>query len=210
MSESSELSNRQEGHSGSLEQWKQVRSLIEHEDEVTHQRLTWLFNSQALLFAAFALIFQALINKNIEPEYIQTTRVVLAVTATVGIATCLFIQTAVNAAVEHSSELSRRWREHNEDWKPHPPIRGEFTKRPYTILHSRFLPCVFIGSWLALGGIIIANLIHPAVFLGLLLGLLLAYGGFWLFGPEKKTGSSASPRQSTDASTERGAEAGSR
>lgn len=37
--------------------WKIARSAIEHENSLVNHRMTWLLQSQAFLFAAFALIF---------------------------------------------------------------------------------------------------------------------------------------------------------
>jgi len=46
-----------EFHDAEIVDWKRVRSAIEHENELTNHRLTWMLNSQAFLFAAFALTF---------------------------------------------------------------------------------------------------------------------------------------------------------
>jgi len=40
-----------------IENWKRVRSAIEHENTLTHYRITWLFSAQAFLFASFVVEF---------------------------------------------------------------------------------------------------------------------------------------------------------
>jgi hypothetical protein len=39
------------------EKWKMARSAIEHENGLVNHRMTWFFQSQAFLFAAFAVIY---------------------------------------------------------------------------------------------------------------------------------------------------------
>lgn len=210
MSVSPELSSRQDDQSTSLEQWKQVRELVVHEDNLSNQRLTWLFNSQALLFAAFALIFQALLKKDMAPEDVQAAKAVLSIVVTIGIFVCLIINSSIEVGVKHLDSITKKWAEQHEDWKPHPPVRGYITGRRYAVLHSRFLPLVFVGSWFALFLVIVATLVNPQAFFWLLFGVLLTYGYFWLYGPENKAGSPEVGRQTTGTSTERAGEMGGR
>ncbi|BBO33243.1 hypothetical protein [Lacipirellula parvula] len=48
-----------EFHDIAIVNWKRIRTSIEHENLLVNHRITWLIASQAFLFAAFALIFQA-------------------------------------------------------------------------------------------------------------------------------------------------------
>lgn len=47
-----------------LVNWRRVRGLIEHENNLVHNRITWLFTSHIALLSAFAALAAILFNKN--------------------------------------------------------------------------------------------------------------------------------------------------
>jgi len=71
--------------------WNRVRSEIEHEDNLTNHRLTWLLTSQGFLFAAFALIFQASTKTDVKPDLVPFYQYVLSGAAITGIISSAFI-----------------------------------------------------------------------------------------------------------------------
>jgi len=116
-----------------------IRELIRHENDVVHQRLTWLIQSQGLLFAALAFAWQKA----------PALAIMLPV---LGIATALSMWAAI-ANYSPAVRGLRNWWEINvsdEDkkgrlvigrWAPSKGINKSL--RPW-----RALPIIFIAAWI--------------------------------------------------------------
>ncbi len=121
-----------EFHDPGVVNWKRVRSVIEHENHLINHRIGWLLSSQAFLFAAFALIFQAAIANDLlyarpapdarprgaaagtlpearRPEYVGPVKAVLFVIPLVGFLVCLYILVTVDAAHRHTFFMEKWW-----------------------------------------------------------------------------------------------------
>jgi hypothetical protein len=144
--------------------WRRVRSEIEHEDNLTNHRLTWLFTSQAFLFTAFCVIFQAMCDvdpSKKEGHFIYF--IILATVALLGIFISIWIWPKLLAAELQIDRLKAWWaqidptveKSESENWilSPHPPIIGRPSgSADRTITNSR-LPAVFIFSWVFFFGV---------------------------------------------------------
>jgi hypothetical protein len=64
--------------------WKRVRSAIEHENDLTNHRFTWLMASQGFLFAAFGLTWQASTKTDVTANYRPLYQMMLAGFAVTG------------------------------------------------------------------------------------------------------------------------------
>jgi hypothetical protein len=114
-----------EFHDDEIVDWKRVRSAIEHENQLTNHRVTWLLTSQGFLFAAFALVFQASTKTDVKDELRAFYQYILSGLAITGIFVSLYLRLALRAA-EIQHEILRLW------WKGrigdrhnnHPPICG--------------------------------------------------------------------------------------
>jgi len=128
--------------------WKRVRSAIEHENELTNHRLTWLLTSQAFLFAAYVLTFQVSAKNDVIPEMRPFYRYVLAAIAITGILVCGYLSLGVLAAQKQHEKLEDWWAKRNiDDAKRHPPLCGAaplfFLGLPYYLF-----PFVFWVAWI--------------------------------------------------------------
>jgi len=107
--------------------WKRVRSSIEHENGLVNHRLSWLFASQAFLYAAFAVVFNAWKNPGAGNTPPGSCQVLLAIISIVGVFVCVSIQRGLWGAEDQLSSLDR-W------WYGTPAEREAIVRRP-------------IGSW---------------------------------------------------------------
>jgi hypothetical protein len=70
--------------------WKRVRSSIEHENSLVNHRLSWLFASQAFLYAAFAVVFNAWKNPGAGNTPPGSCQVLLAIISIVDVFVCVY------------------------------------------------------------------------------------------------------------------------
>ena len=167
---------------GTDEEWDRYREKVVHEDKLSHERLTLLYISQAFLLTAFAAIFQSLTNKNnFAVEYLQAAVGILAVICIVGIFTCLILTFALSAGFNHLDEIDKGWQENYEEWRPGVSLRYNSPGQVYRVLHSKFLPAVFVSSWAAIATILIFHQINPLNIVVLLVGILGTAGSIWVF-----------------------------
>ena len=139
--------------------WKRVRSAIEHENNLTNHRLSWLFATQLFLFGGFATIFQGVINKDpklLNEEFFQ---LVLSVFPLIGIVVCIIIFVSLHAAGKQIESLENWWfynylsdiRNITEfkDTIQHtqPPINGIFDDKLYHLFGIKWLPLVLSVAW---------------------------------------------------------------
>ncbi len=139
--------NWDEFHDDEIVDWKRVRSAIEHENELTNHRLTWMLNSQAFLFAAFALTFQASTKKDVAESFLPFYKYVLAGISVTGILAAAYLASGLAAAQRQHEELEKWWACRKKEQSRHPPISGKapllFLPLPY---HG--FPFIFILGWL--------------------------------------------------------------
>jgi hypothetical protein len=148
--------------------WKRVRSSIEHENGLVNHRLSWLFASQAFLYTAFAVVFNAW--KNLDRAGNSgSCQVLLAIISIVGVFVCVSIQRGLWEAGDQLSSLDRWWYETSAEresiarrptgsWrdqriqkdKDHPPLQG-FIINPSQYIARSFsytnTPTVFMLAW---------------------------------------------------------------
>jgi hypothetical protein len=125
--------------------WKRVRSAIEHENELTNHRLTWMLTSQAFLFAAFALMFQASTKNDVDKLLLPFYKYVLAGISLTGILSAAYLSSGLAAAHKQHKLLEKWWDDRKADVARHPPISGKPTQffLPYS-----FFPFIFVLGWL--------------------------------------------------------------
>ncbi|TRV56867.1 MAG: hypothetical protein EWV69_17095 [Microcystis panniformis Mp_MB_F_20080800_S26] len=171
-----------EFHDLEIVNWKRVRSAIEHENQLTNHRLTWLLSSQAFLFAAFALVFQASTKSDVNSDQKVFYQLVLAGFSLTGILVGIYIQRPLRTAEIQHDNLRDWWYKSISDHDRHPPICGDTPNwRDRFLPPSRF-PLVFVAAWIifvfgVLGNIIISIIKPYSVIIGILvLGLVGALG----------------------------------
>lgn len=106
-----DLATWDEFHDDEIVDWKRCRSAIEHENTLVNHRLSWLFASQAFLFAAFGVLFNSWKNPSANcsqpPTY--TYQILLATTAITGMLVCLAIQQSLYGAESQIILIDRWW-----------------------------------------------------------------------------------------------------
>jgi len=124
-----------EFHDAEIVDWKRVRSAIEHENELTNHRLTWILSSQAFLLVAFALMFQASTKTDVDKLLLPFYRYLLAGISTIGILAAVYLSSGLAAAQRQHKQLETWWAKREKDASRHPPICGNapqlFLKLPY-------------------------------------------------------------------------------
>jgi|SRR5689334_6706485 len=139
-----------EFHDPEIVNWKRVRAAIEHENTLTNNRFTWLLSSQAFLFAAFALMFQASTKNDVVDTLRPFYKYVFAVFALTGILAALFLSLGLLAAQHQHDALVQWWNDHtNEQTRKnlHPPICGHIPRFGFNLPYPTF-PIVFVFAWL--------------------------------------------------------------
>jgi hypothetical protein len=156
-----------EFHDIEITNWKRVRSAMEHENELVNHRLTWLLSSQAFLFAAFALTFQASTKLDVKPDQKVFYQFVLAGFAFIGILVGLYIQRPLRTAEIQHDKLRDWWNksiEENPDRNVrHPPICGESPNWRDRFLPQSKFPLVFVAAWIIFTFVILGNIILNAI-----------------------------------------------
>lgn len=165
--------------------WKRVRISIEHENHLVNHRLNWLFSSQAFLFTAFVVVFNAW--KSIQDSLDSGNHFLylLGIISMVGVFTCLSIQNGLNAAEDQIHELDRWWYSEKDSqsnmyksWKnskerrlfikdklpKHPPLQG-FVKHTGWSRWLTFsvVPSFFLIAWALIIVLIIFDISSPVV-----------------------------------------------
>jgi hypothetical protein len=175
-----------EFHDDEIVDWKRCRSAIEHENTLVNHRLSWLFASQAFLFAAFGVVFNAWKNPSVNCSHnnVYTYQILLATTSIIGMMVCLAIQQSLWGA-ELQIILLDRWWYDNDDQKgsgqgyvsdsernafksikdkKHPPLQGyiHIPGRPlmrfFSFTHT---PLVFVFSWATILLLVVFELKFP-------------------------------------------------
>ncbi|GBE93183.1 hypothetical protein [Nostoc cycadae] len=171
-----------EFHDDEIVDWKRVRSAIEHEDQLTNHRVTWMLTSQGFLFAAFALVFQASTKTDVQYELRAFYQYLLSGLAATGIFVSLYLRLALRAA-EIQTEILRGWwvERIGERYKNHPPISGTPPNWLLRMLPFSSFPILFVLSWIIFVLIVLLDFIKPyantigtfSLLLTLILGLVI-------------------------------------
>lgn len=173
-----------EFHDDEIVDWKRVRSAIEHENELTNHRFTWLLTSQGFLFAAFALVFQASTKTDVKDESRFFYQYILSGLAVTGIFISLYVRLALRAA-EIQHEILRSWWEKRigDRRDNHPPICGIPPTWLLRILPYSSFPILFVLSWIIFVLIVLLDFIKPyANTIGIILLLFTIVFGLVIFG----------------------------
>jgi hypothetical protein len=149
--------------------WRRVRSAIEHENNLTNNRITWLISSQTFLFAAFVLAFNQWANaeKNkIHPEAHDLYPYLLVLIALSGIISSLLTYQALKHGSYQLHFLDNWWHEGKaidkvinlknkllfdglgKVIKSHPPLQGSLKFYEDKFLDTGLMPIYFCGIWL--------------------------------------------------------------
>jgi hypothetical protein len=116
-------------HESGMADWKRARALIEHENDLTDHRQTWLMNSQAFLFAGFALVVSAASNKESIHYFMLPFCLLLVAISIVGCMICIFIGRSIEEAeIRHQyikDWWQRKYGNDDPDELTHPKIAGD-------------------------------------------------------------------------------------
>lgn len=136
-----------------VSKWKIARSLIEHENGLIGQRLTWLLTSQTVLLSIYSFILGEFnkYNKNAGCMKLGFEPVTLLVLAVVGVYICLSAAVLLNAAVRQLRAVDDWWEKLKVE--PHKlPVLHDFKeRRRLSVLNTENIPFVFIFVWIVLG-----------------------------------------------------------
>ena len=149
--------------------WRRVRTAIEHENNLTNNRITWLISSQAFLFAAFVFAFNQWANaeKNkISPEAHDLYPYLMILIALSGIISSLLTYQALKHGSYQLHFLDNWWHEGKDIDKvitledkllfdglgkvinSHPPLQGSLKFYEDKFLDTDLMPIYFCGIWL--------------------------------------------------------------
>jgi hypothetical protein len=121
-----------------------IRGMIKNEDELTSERLTWLGQFEAILFAAYGLLIEKLQNGQ------AMTWVILAL----GLAIALSVWVGTHMAYRATGRLVKQWDEYKKEHKGEPwvpdvqGIRGEGLVN--FLMPGYLVPKLFFLAWLAI------------------------------------------------------------
>jgi ABC-type transport system involved in cytochrome c biogenesis permease subunit len=124
---------------------------MEHENQLVNHRLTWFLSTQAFLFAAFALTFQA--STQSKPEQQSFYQFVLAGFSLTGILVGIYIQRPLRTAELAHNSLRNWWHisieyPHSPEAQRHPPICGESPNWRDNWFPQSIFPLLFVAAWI--------------------------------------------------------------
>ena len=150
--------------------WKRVRSAIEHENNLTNNRITWLISSQAFLFTALTFTFNAWANPN-SRDILELSHnlypLLMGIIALTGMISCWLTYQALSHG-RYQLKFLDNWWHYGKDWdkvikmdeksdernigrkvssKSHPPLQGSLKFIEDNFLHTDFMPIYFIIIW---------------------------------------------------------------
>jgi hypothetical protein len=141
-----------------VENWKRVRTAIEHENTLVNQRLTWLFASQALLLSGFGLIFVAFLNVELAASVhippvstyvplVPYVSIILIVLAETGMYICLVVGVSLRAAFDQLCILTEWWNDTCKDKLSHPELHNFLAKKKPSLVSPERVPFIFFCAW---------------------------------------------------------------
>ncbi|MGX7004113.1 hypothetical protein [Caballeronia sp. KNU42] len=159
--------------------WKRARNLIEHEDELIHQRTTWLATINAFLFSGYFLGQKADTSTNFK----SIAELLLWIIPLIGVCISASIMVGIVAAMRQLTIVRNWWQRRKADDPRnfaecpddcndlrHPPIVGFRGKHalPHDLMITKVLPGLVILIWVIILAYLIwtsfANLLIPARF----------------------------------------------
>jgi hypothetical protein len=140
-----------EFHDIHIVNWKRVRAAMEQENQLVNHRLTWFLSTQAFLFAAFALTFQA--STEAKPEQQLFYQFVLAGFSLTGILVGIYIQRPLWTAELQHEELVKWWylsikHPNSLEAVRHPPICGDSPNWRDRWFPQSIFPLLFVAGWI--------------------------------------------------------------
>jgi hypothetical protein len=134
-----------------LDVYNAVREQIEHEDNLTTQRLTWLVASQSFLFTAFAILVNAPMTSK-WPILTLKQEQVFQLIPIVGFASSLLIYLSIIAGLLAMSRLRAHWARNTcaGECAALPPVQSSLLSRTLGTLTPAALPPGFMLIWLYL------------------------------------------------------------
>ena len=138
-----------------------VRSQIEHEDNLTTERLSWFLASQAFLFSALAILLNAPVQSRFADREMSIFHKLIPIIA---IAVGMLIWLAVLAGILTMSHL-RATLARQGDLAEFPPIQGPRGMRWMGLAAPVLLPPLFVIVWcvlLAVGAPTVPSSVNPA------------------------------------------------
>lgn len=144
--------------------WKRVRAAMEHENQLVNHRLTWFLSTQAFLFAAFALTFQA--SSQAKPEQQSFYQFVLAGFSLTGILVGIYIQRPLRTAELAHNSLRDWWyisigHPNSTEAKRHPPICGENPSWRDLLFPQSIFPMLFVAAWILFIFGVLKDILQP-------------------------------------------------
>jgi ABC-type sugar transport system permease subunit len=90
--------------------WDRVREQIVHEDDLIHQRMTWLITANAFLFGGFFLVLQAMKGQPTETALVlPLAQLILYILPFVGMLLSATVWRAVRAAMRQIEKVDQWW-----------------------------------------------------------------------------------------------------
>jgi len=133
-----------------MDRYHILRDQIQHEDNLTTQRLSWLMASQAFLFSAYAIVMNG--PETVMSAFVRAQRqwLITAIPA-LAFATAALIYVSILAGVAALANLHRLAeglcvrRGTETDF---PPIQGNGRTRFFGLTSPMLVPPLFVGVWL--------------------------------------------------------------
>ena len=135
--------------------WKRIRSQIEHEDQLINNRMTWLLQSQALLFTGFALTLSTISKEEPNSDFMILGKWLFTILPLVGLSICLTVGRVVDAALCQIKNIHDWWeaRAKQDEEKHHPPIIGSEGISSHRRYLALYIPSCLAVVWL---GVLVA------------------------------------------------------
>jgi hypothetical protein len=167
------------GEDPEITDWRRVRSVIEHENSLVNNRVTWLLVSQGFLFAAYGTLLASWGKGELKigaGTFVALLLALFAISAYI----CLSIGIVLAAAVKHIKfthswwykikmstasaevieEATYSWSDRNQR---HPYLQGWKARKHTRPFDTEFMPYFFLGGWTIL----------------VFIGVIVAYPTFW-------------------------------
>ncbi len=147
-------------HDPDVVDWKRVRSAIEHENNLTHQRFSWLLTSQGFLASGFFLIWQASLTPLSSPDKQLKLQWILGIIVVTALLISIHLTLGLQAAREQHRRLEQWWNDRQKPTDRHPPICGSDPKLVRTLPYY-YLSVLFFLVWIVLGILVFFDVIAP-------------------------------------------------
>jgi hypothetical protein len=129
-----------------VERYNQMRSQIEHEDNLVTQRLNWFLTSQSFLFTAYAIVFNGM--PAATNENLATRALLLRVIPAIAIIAGVLIVIAIFGGVLVMRKLRVGFLPYRDQAAANlPPLQGSSLTLAMGTLAPTVLPLVFVFVW---------------------------------------------------------------